>query len=376
MASSPPAPFPASLPNPKKRPSMSSQASGPGGSKRPKLHPLRQTSFPARDARQSSAVTSARSETGSVANSAVSAVSSGKVPGRGRGRPRKSAQLNADDIRSSRRQPPADSASQVEGGGARSATGGRGGTKSVASGAGGGGADADAEEEDEVEIDGMLENMDEQERRQAEEEEIRQEQRRERLADTLDPDQYSRYNQWRALSLNNTTVKRLVNSIVSQSVTSAPLQAVRIYGKWFVGEIVERAREVQEEHARAYEATREVEKERRRRDLEALEAKQKEKQNQSQNNGAGARPGTPADMQSRMLTRDIERLKREVKEYIPNPHRGGLLPDHLREALRRYKADGEGGGVGFQGMSHGLLGVPGPTAWRVGDGASGRRLFR
>ncbi len=345
---------------------MSSQASMPGGSKRPKLHPLRQTSFPAQDAaRHGSAVTSARSETGSMANSAVSGVS-GKVPGRGRGRPRKSAQLNADDIRSSQQQQPAaDATSQLEGGGgaggARSA--GRG-TKSVVSGAGG--AEAE-EEEDEVEIDGMLENMDEQERRQAEEEEIRQEQRRERLADTLDPDQYSRYNQWRALSLNNTTVKRLVNSIVSQSVTSAPLQAIRIYGKWFVGEIVERAREVQEEWAKAYEETRKAEKQRRQKELETLEEK-----HQQQSNGSLSL----TDMQSRLLTRDIERLKREVNEYIPNPHRGGLLPDHLREAVRRYKADGEGGGVGFQGMSHGLLGVSGPAAWRVGDGSSGKRLFR
>ncbi|KAK5462748.1 hypothetical protein LTS15_002460 [Exophiala xenobiotica] len=372
MATSPPAPFPASLPNPKKRTSMSSQASMPGGSKRPKLHPLRQTSFPA----QGSAVTSARSETGSMANSAISGVS-GKVPGRGRGRPRKSAQLNADDIRSSQQQQQsaADaSGRQVE----RSA--GRGGTKSVVSGAGGGGgADADAEEEDEVEIDGMLENenMDEQERRQAEEEEIRQEQRRERLADTLEPDQYSRYNQWRALSLNNSTVKRLVNSIVSQSVTSAPLQAIRIYGKWFVGEIVERAREVQEEWAKAYEETRKVEKQRRRKELETLEEKQKAQQEQANGSGSGNGNGISlTDMQSRMLTRDIERLKREVNEYIPNPHRGGLLPDHLREAVRRYKADGEGGGVGFQGSSHGLLGVSGPAAWRVGDGSSGKRLFR
>lgn len=355
MASSPPAPFAASLPNPKKRASISSQASTQGGSKRPKLHPLRQTSFPAQDlrGRQGSAVTSARSETGSVTNSLVSGVSS-KVAGRGRGRPRKSAQLNDDDVRSAR-QPPADTSSQVEGG----ARGGGRGTKSVVSARSGA---ADGEEDDEGEIDGMLENMDEQERRQAEEEEIRQEQRRERLADTLDPDQYSRYNQWRALSLNNSTVKRLVNSIVSQSVTSAPLQAIRIYGKWFVGEIVERAREVQGEWAEAYEETRRQEKERRKQELESLEEKQK------QNNEAG--------QQSRLLARDIERLKKEVPEYIPNPHRGGLLPDHLREALRRYKADGESGGVGFQGMSHGLLGVQGPVAWRAGDGASGKRLFR
>ncbi|KIX09769.1 uncharacterized protein Z518_00850 [Rhinocladiella mackenziei CBS 650.93] len=354
MASSPPAPFAASLPNPKKRPSVGSQASAQGVPKRPKLHPLRQTSFPAQDAsgHYGSAVTGARSETGSVANSFVSGVSS-KVAGRGRGRPKKSTQLNDEDVRSTH-QLPADSSSQGDGG----RTSGRG-TKSVVSARSGA---AEAEEDDEGDIDGMLENMDEQERQQAEEEETRQEQRRERLADTLDPDQYSRYNQWRALSLNNTTVKRLVNSIVSQSVTSAPLQAIRIYGKWFVGEIVERARGVQVEWAKAYEDTRKEERQRREKELESLEEKQKQPNLNNQ--------------QSQSINKDIERLKREVKEYIPNPHQGGLLPDHLREALRRYKADGEGGGVGFQGMSHGLLGVPGPAAWRVGDGASGKRLFR
>lgn len=331
---------------------MGPQGPAPGASKRPKLHPLRQTSFPAQDlsGRNGSAVTSARSETGSL----VSGVST-KVPGRGRGRPRKSAQLNDEDVRSAH-QPPADTSSQVEGGGGRSA---RRGTKSVVSARSGA---AEAEEDDEGDIDGMLENMDEQDRRQAEEEELRQEQRRDRLADQLDPDQYSRYNQWRALSLNNSTVKRLVNSIVSQSVTSAPLQAVRIYGKYFVGEIVERAREVQVEWAKAYDVTREEDRQRRQKELQDLEEKQKQ--------------GNNTDQQSRLMAKDIERLKREVKEYIPNPHRGGLLPDHLREALRRYKADGEGGGVGFSGMSHGLLGVPGSVAWRVGDGASGRRLLR
>ncbi|EXJ93410.1 hypothetical protein A1O1_01802 [Capronia coronata CBS 617.96] len=351
MASSPPAPSPASLPNTKKRASIGSQGPAQGASKRPKLHPLRQTSFPAQDLtkRPGSTATSARSETGSL----VSGVSS-KVAGRGRGRPRKSAQLNDEDVRSTH-QPPADTRSQVEGGGR---TTGRG-TKSVVSARSGA---AEAEEDDEGDIDGMLENMDEQERRQAEEEELRQEQRRDRLADQLDPDQYSRYNQWRALSLNNTTVKRLVNSIVSQSVTSAPLQAVRIYGKYFVGEIVERAREVQVEWAKAYDVTREEDRERRRERLKELEEKRKQ--------------STTVDLQSRLVTRDIERLKKEITEYIPNPHRGGLLPDHLREALRRYKADGEGGGVGFSGMSHGLLGIPGSVAWRVGEGSTGRRLLR
>ena len=348
MATSPPGPMHTNLPNPKKRPSMSSQPSTSGrGDKRPKIHPLRQTSFPATQ----SAISSARSETGSVTNSLVSATST-KIPGRGRGRPRKSAQIADADVRSATAA--TDAASQVDGDGRAKSR-----AKSVVSAKSGAN---EQEEDDEGDIDGMLENMDEQERRQAEEEETRQEQRRERLAETLDPDQYSRYNAWRALSLNTSTVKRLVNSIVSQSVTSAPLQAIKIYGKWFVGEIVERARSVQSEWAVAYDETRRLEKEERQRELQRLEEVRK--------------AGNLTEFELRANAAAIDKLKRQVEEYIPNPHRAGLLPDHLREALRRYKVDGEGGGVGFQGMSHGLLGVQGSASWRVGDGATGKRLFR
>jgi transcription initiation factor TFIID subunit 11 len=49
--------------------------------------------------------------------------------------------------------------------------------------------------------------------------------------------------------------------------------------------------------------------------------------------------------------------------------RGPLLPDHLREAVRRYRKDGEGGGAGFRGLSLGAS---------EGSYAAGRgkRLFR
>lgn len=50
---------------------------------------------------------------------------------------------------------------------------------------------------------------------------------------------------------------------------------------------------------------------------------------------------------------------------------GPLLPDHFREALRRYKRDGEGGGAGMAGVSLGL-GVQGTGSARLG----GKRLFR
>lgn len=52
---------------------------------------------------------------------------------------------------------------------------------------------------------------------------------------------------------------------------------------------------------------------------------------------------------------------------------GPLLPEHLREAFRRHKHVGEGGGAGVGGVSVGL-GVQGIAAARVGAG--GKRLFR
>jgi len=49
--------------------------------------------------------------------------------------------------------------------------------------------------------------------------------------------------------------------------------------------------------------------------------------------------------------------------------RGPLLPDHLREAVRRYRNDGEGGGAGFRGLSLGA----GEAAFA---GGRGKRLFK
>lgn len=49
---------------------------------------------------------------------------------------------------------------------------------------------------------------------------------------------------------------------------------------------------------------------------------------------------------------------------------GPLLPDHLREAIRRFRRDGEGDGTGMGGWSLGM-GMPGKAAAR----RNGKRLF-
>ena len=66
-----------------------------------------------------------------------------------------------------------------------------------------------------------------------------------------------------------------------------------------------------------------------------------------------------------------EDWKQLVNEPKKEPSLGPLLPDHLREALRRYRRDGEGGGTGLTGFSVGL-GVPGTGSARLQD----KRLFK
>lgn len=102
-------------------------------------------------------------------------------------------------------------------------------------------------------------------------------------------------------------------------------------------------------------------------------------------NHLNSTPSTPAPHMSPSLSlqqvgkpsASSPALLRPRREFRPppNPHRGQLLPSHLREALRRYKRDGEGGGVGFSGLSMDNLGVKGSVTWGSGS-VGGRRLFR
>ena len=71
------------------------------------------------------------------------------------------------------------------------------------------------------------------------------------------------------------------------------------------------------------------------------------------------------------LTKAAQGITEPANQSLERTDLGPLLPDHFREALRRYKRDGEGGGVGLAGVSVGL-GVPGTGAARLG----GRRLFQ
>jgi hypothetical protein len=119
-------------------------------------------------------------------------------------------------------------------------------------------------------------------------------------------------------------LQQLVNHTLSQSVPPSVVTTVSGFTKVLIGELVERARDVQ---------------------LEWQAASSK------------LPTGTPlAD-------------NAPLAERLRDCDRGPLTPDHLREALRRYKKDRDGGCAGFLGLS-----LRGPEV--VAARMRGKRLFR
>ncbi|KAI9037020.1 transcription initiation factor TFIID subunit 11 family protein [Aspergillus affinis] len=381
MSSPPPPPS-----NPLKRPSISSSASQPlggGSSKRARMHPLRQTSFPTTIDADSRAFASAASDAGSVTGSFTGSLGGASADGvfsgtkakkRGRKSKAEKEREQREDAMSARggaetrsRFGSVDADGQSVRGGQGTAGGGGGGV--------GGGEDADDDEDfdDEGELLGREEGATDTE---AEKKNLAL------LVDAFNPLQSERYDLFKRAKLRKETLRRIVNHALSQSVPASVVTTINGFTKVFAGEIIEKARTVQAEWANAHDQTA----------LAAYEAE--EEAADAAAGGGGGTPGTlgprvvkpQSDPPTTMTKKPEEsedraqgpsattRPRREFK-LPPNPHRGQLLPTHLREALRRYKRDGEGGGVGFSGLSMGNLGVRGSVTWSAGS-VGGRRIFR
>lgn len=224
----------------------------------------------------------------------------------------------------------------------------------------------DEEEEDEGqddELDALLEGEG------ATEESKKQEKEHERLlVEAMNETQEQRYETYRRIRLKRETLRKLVNQTLSQSVPPNIIIAVTSYSKAFLGELIDRALTVRDEWAAVRTHVPNI-------NLPPNLLRL------GFNNPSGHRAGTMPTSQeiqsSGLYYNQVrgETLLKEVEKDTPLAERlnemdkGPLTPAHLREALRRYKRDREGGGAGVAGMS--LEGVE-RTMGRTG----GRRLFR
>ncbi|KAL5338136.1 hTAFII28-like protein conserved region-domain-containing protein [Aspergillus crustosus] len=365
--SSPPPPCPsAANPNPLKRASISSASASQQNPKRPRMHPLRQTSFPVDpDLRGFSAI----SDTGSVTGSFTGSVGGASVDGIFRKKRGRKSKAEKERERERERESEGPGGGSVRGAGASVAGyGGAGG----GGGGGGGNNGEEGDDDDEFDDEDLLGREDG--GRGAEDAEAE----RKNLAllvDAFNPLQSERYDLFKRAKLRKETLRRIVNHALSQSVPASVVTTINGFTKVFAGEMIEKARTVQKEWADAH-------------DQAALERLAEETappdNNKTSHGGESKEPYSavkpePMDVDTDTNSAGLFRVSAPggmaTGKLPPNPHRGQLLPSHLREAVRRYKRDGEGGGVGFSGLSLGSLGVRGSVTWSSGS-VGGRPLFR
>ncbi|KAI9654778.1 MAG: hypothetical protein M1821_005772 [Bathelium mastoideum] len=361
-------PTPAGAPSAKRRkPSAASSVASAGTTTAGGgLHPLRQTSFPPEGAEAAGELRFSRSpsrESSVLIDGPPIGGGGGGARKKGRARQRRGGE---------------------DGGGA---PGGKAGSVVAGSaGKGGGGGEDEAWGEEEAEEEGMgaqllavgggLDSA-----AQAQERE-----HMDMLLSSFSEDQTSRYEAVRRVRLKKETVRRITNQTLSQSVPASVVTTINSFTKVFICELIERARDVQMEWMAAEEQlpTDDINPywERRAREL-GKEQHASQATNREAINGHDQSDGnfmihhsiedsmtTIPDSSGTLTNSESEGDKRKSwVDPVQEMDRGPLTPDHLREALRRYKKDRDGGGAGLQGLS---LDGRENTASRMG----GRRLFR
>jgi transcription initiation factor TFIID subunit 11 len=189
------------------------------------------------------------------------------------------------------------------------------------------------------------------------------------LMEAMDPNQADRYATYRRIRLKREIVRKLVNQTLSQSVPQPVIIAVTSYSKGFIGELVDRALTVRDEWAavRTHLPNPNIQP-------GVLHIGF----GQPKAHREGTKPSDidigQAGLYPYQVKRDEEYLvkvdeNKSLDERLKMCDKGPLTPAHLREALRRYKKDRDGGGAGFAGLS-----LDGPE--RVAGRMGGKRLFR
>lgn len=222
-------------------------------------------------------------------------------------------------------------------------------------------------------------------------------QRRNAFYESVTDAHKARYDSFNRAKLRTQEVRKLVNATLSQSVPQNVVMVVSAYAKMFAGTLVEDARQVQGEweavsekradggENRAFKRIKKSQRQAQQGNEDDVGDEQTKSLSNGEPNGTiKPEPTSPANAStinghppsrptSKQADDDVHPLRPGgaggLGVDIAECDRGPLLPDHLREALRRYKKRRAGGPVGFTGLS--LEGREN-TAPRMG----GKKLFR
>ncbi|KAK3402535.1 hTAFII28-like protein conserved region-domain-containing protein [Sordaria brevicollis] len=347
-------------------------------------HPLRQTSFPpdeapgAGGARSPSVDIDAMSYVSGAGQSVVSAAASAAPASAAPTGPPKKKRGRKSKAEKAREQtpsvvggagggkpgtaPPSEVGGSTVGRGAKSAAGGKD--------QGGQGQDGDDDDEGPTEVAATADTL----TKEQKEEEHRQ---RGMLINAFSADQFDRFENWRAANLSKAGVRRLINATISQSVTENVVIGMRAVAKVFIGDIIEGARHVQAEWIeKAGEKQTDLPSPPATPGAATSNNADSQGQTQTQSQGDSTQPNgenNGGDGAAEKGDESMPDASQQEKEKERDDRRGPLRPEHLREALRRYKMSFEGGGVGMQLIWHQQQqnGVD-----RFPTRTGGRRIFR
>jgi transcription initiation factor TFIID subunit 11 len=162
------------------------------------------------------------------------------------------------------------------------------------------------------------------------EEELDKEEQTRLLMDNLSEEQMSRYEYLKRSSLNRGQMKKLAYSVLNQSVSNNVAIILGGVGKLFVGEIVERARDVKLRMDKADLLIKLSEK----KELNAELKKQLKALKDAEDDDNELVDLTP--IKTRIDTIKAELNKLDLKKVSTN---GPLQPEHIREAWRLYQIE-------------------------------------
>ncbi|ODV84389.1 hypothetical protein CANARDRAFT_184023, partial [[Candida] arabinofermentans NRRL YB-2248] len=154
------------------------------------------------------------------------------------------------------------------------------------------------------------------------------------LVESLDPEQLNRYEFFRRTNLNANGIKRLVNNSIGQTIGNDFAKLIAGVGKVFVGEIVERAKDVQRKQNEA----KVIEQLEYKRKLRLYEKEVQAFQRESKRRKAENEPPLEGVVIEKPTPPAVNTTYNSYKITIPDSTTQ-LSPDHIREAWRLYQEE-------------------------------------